>query len=565
MSQKDKYLDAVINYLKSIHFHYLDTWVKECVDHCISTNPSISLKELQNIVKEQWLLSNLRETKVPCLPPNLVSQHKITLSGVYAVQVESMLDASKSYYSQLQKLVKCDIENVCFTEEAKEKNEQASRCLIFDITDGTQQLKAMEYEPILKIKTNDPQLLPGFKMVIIGPVQCRKGMILLKDENVRVYGGEVDTLSNTHNLKSILIGKLNLNEEDFASNQIFNNKENEIIEVAEKCYPTSQVESYDNSTDLLLSLNDDLLLSLPIEENLMENDYLKAPETNRLELNKKENDVNPPNNSSNHYINEDNSINNVFLTAKKHCLSLEDVSTPSSKKMYYNPPSENITNYFNKIPSQLSEKRPCEIKEVLVNKGQKAVSNVEVCAAQKTTSNLVQPMFPDLSEKNQPHKISFEGRKCLPLCASQIEFTSCYPFVYLKDILLNEIKVSQVFTVKAIVLTLKNKISIKNSKYKLIATISDGSQCIDSEFDSDVLENLLEYSPCEMEAMMKAKEVNSAINSRINEAFKTVQQKFISLNCLMNIKFFPNGEMPVILSLEDVTLRHLKGLQARTL
>lgn len=78
---------------------------------------------------------------------------------------------------------------------------------MLELTDGTQTIQAMEYVPIQSLHLD---LIPGTKILIKGPVECRRGMILLRPSNVELLGGEVSDLVNTYapeNVLARLIGK----------------------------------------------------------------------------------------------------------------------------------------------------------------------------------------------------------------------------------------------------------------------------------------------------------------------------------------------------------------------
>lgn len=47
-------------------------------------------------------------------------------------------------------------------------------------------------------------LLPGYKIMIIGPVTCRRGIILLEDGKYREVGGEVESLLKLNALENVL-------------------------------------------------------------------------------------------------------------------------------------------------------------------------------------------------------------------------------------------------------------------------------------------------------------------------------------------------------------------------
>lgn len=46
-------------------------------------------------------------------------------------------------------------------------------------------------------------LLPGYKIMIIGPVKCRKGVLLLEEGKLKGIGGEVDSLLIPNALENV--------------------------------------------------------------------------------------------------------------------------------------------------------------------------------------------------------------------------------------------------------------------------------------------------------------------------------------------------------------------------
>ena len=85
-------------------------------------------------------------------------------------------------------------------------SEGGKRVLALKLTDGVVHVKGMELEPILCL---DPlKVLPGCKVVLIHKITCRRGVLLLRPQNVRILGGKVATLipSNTpvHLFASVL-------------------------------------------------------------------------------------------------------------------------------------------------------------------------------------------------------------------------------------------------------------------------------------------------------------------------------------------------------------------------
>lgn len=57
---------------------------------------------------------------------------------------------------------------------------------------------------ILQVSLLQSTLLPGYKVMIIGPVDCRRGIILLEDGKYREIGGEVEAMLQPNALENVL-------------------------------------------------------------------------------------------------------------------------------------------------------------------------------------------------------------------------------------------------------------------------------------------------------------------------------------------------------------------------
>lgn len=57
---------------------------------------------------------------------------------------------------------------------------------------------------ILQIFLLQGALLPGYKVMIVGPINCRRGVILLEDGKYKEIGGEVESLLKPNALENIL-------------------------------------------------------------------------------------------------------------------------------------------------------------------------------------------------------------------------------------------------------------------------------------------------------------------------------------------------------------------------
>lgn len=86
---------------------------------------------------------------------------------------------------------------------------KGKRMLLLHLTDGTQSVQATEYAliPLLNL-----DILPGSKILIKGPVECRKGVFLLRPNNMQLLGGEVEELVSVNAPENILARRLGLPE-----------------------------------------------------------------------------------------------------------------------------------------------------------------------------------------------------------------------------------------------------------------------------------------------------------------------------------------------------------------
>lgn len=175
-------------------------WLQACIEWIIEENgQSISKNQTRtnNLVLEQWMLSNLSEIGASCLPQDVVTAPKYILKGYYTVQINSILNVTSSFYSQLQKVQGTENENesVSATQYKKpDVDNKSNRMLMMELTDGTVNVKGMEYSQISALNVN---LKLGTKLLVHGEVLCRLGVMFLTDSNVQVIGGEVDSFTSS--------------------------------------------------------------------------------------------------------------------------------------------------------------------------------------------------------------------------------------------------------------------------------------------------------------------------------------------------------------------------------
>lgn len=236
--------NRVIRQLENSHIKISseNEWFKQCVDFFMSDNPNCDAKDLSSMVIEQLSLSDFQEIALFSLPANLNNCDKKMLNGKYCLQVNTILDVGQSCYSQYNIIAKRDTSNTEIGDNKPAPWEPKShRMLKMMCSDGKQDIVAMEYEPLHCLK--EP-FIPGFKIVVIGPVEYRKGVLLLKSSNVHFIGGEVEHLLIKNAPLNVLCRALN--KPELENPYVFSNieVENAVMEAQEPHdIPLRQIEN----------------------------------------------------------------------------------------------------------------------------------------------------------------------------------------------------------------------------------------------------------------------------------------------------------------------------------
>lgn len=206
-----------------------DFWLESCVKWWREQNAAnhYSLEQLRNVVYEQWLLLDLREVELPSLPPNLKDHKKLIFNGNYCLQVMCVVDISKPKHWQLSKIRNA---NALTNALNNDKDLTSSkRMLQLTVTDGVQEVDAIEYELVPSLNLN---LTPGIKIRLTGPITVRRGKIMLEARNVKVLGGEVEEILVSNAVENILARAVGFPENPNPSSvnvETVNSHVNEII------------------------------------------------------------------------------------------------------------------------------------------------------------------------------------------------------------------------------------------------------------------------------------------------------------------------------------------------
>ncbi|CAH2092598.1 unnamed protein product [Euphydryas editha] len=199
----DTILNNVRNYMSQNYIFVDEDWLSGCVSHYIDER--YNENEIKKMTKEQWLLNNLADVSKGCLPPNLKSLNKTVLPHQYVLQINVAEDIGTPAYQQYLKLQKVNTDNLEATTNFDEKV-SSHRMLKLHMTDGVQIVTGIEYEPMRNLSLD---VTPGSKVLVKGPVECRRGTLLLRENCIELLGGEVAELITEFSQASILSHKLN--------------------------------------------------------------------------------------------------------------------------------------------------------------------------------------------------------------------------------------------------------------------------------------------------------------------------------------------------------------------
>ncbi|XP_041354054.1 recQ-mediated genome instability protein 1-like [Gigantopelta aegis] len=198
-------LDSVHAWLEKSWIKVPHDWIEACLEWIQEQNQGLPLRtdKLNTMVYEQWLMTDLRELSTSCLPLDVATATKLQLSGNYALQVNSCVDVGIPYYGQLQKERGTENANSMVSGEHTTQpawQPKPSRMLMLKLTDGMLDVLGMEYQHIPQLKN----VVPGTKILLQGRVLCRRGVLMLKSDNVQVLGGEVDSLVENNTAENLL-------------------------------------------------------------------------------------------------------------------------------------------------------------------------------------------------------------------------------------------------------------------------------------------------------------------------------------------------------------------------
>lgn len=601
------------NALKSRGCNACRDWLTECINFFRSEHRQYTLQQMEKFVFDQWILTDLRDTvESASFPPNLAGHLKITLQGKMVCQIESVIDIGHSSYSQIQKLRHEDVGNLQIDDVGKEFQQawepKSNRMLQLSLSDGKQTVKAIEYRPIPFLKA---ELYPGTKILIQGPVLCRRGIIMLEERHVTELGGEIDALIITNAYENVLARRLNLPEnpdpykmaavpnqqpavqQDQPRQQPPNQTQSTIQNPAPQnaiqqpyfAQPEPRLQSKSNvmgdrkfaqpplpwsssSKQTCKPCNGSSVQTQALEFCGSDEDFLNIP-LNEVEFSQETDHRRPSactEESEGKPVTVDadydmmGSDEEALLLEAEANLGLSESSTRNSDRLLRAPTIEKASGVHRYDMETISSKRSASsalpeenLKKPLFAKRRKETSSQEVSST--TDLNfLVADDFLDFEEASEDVSCLSDT---LPVNLPH------HPFVYLAQVIQAKSPEPKVYRVKAAVITVTEKLSISGDEWKLSAKISDGSSDVAVKFSSEVLEVLIGMSAKTMTELKKQMVHQPEKKEVVRKKLESAQRRLINLNCLLDIQVCDNEELPVVVGLDGISLETVEALKSR--
>ncbi|KAL7884230.1 hypothetical protein AOLI_G00070000 [Acnodon oligacanthus] len=573
------------------------TWLDACVEWVLeeAAGAAVPQDRLNQQVLEQWLLTDLHDLAHPILPAGVSEAEKMELNGCFCLQVDSLLDVSQPAYSQLQRVrgADCTNEQVTAVTQATQKPWEAkpTRMLMLQLTDGVQTLEGMEYQPIPAL---NPNLPPGTKLQVVGKVVVRLGVLLLKSENVRVLGGEVEQLVERHSQARVLCRTLGLPEEDQMQGAEPNDQEllASVEAVGEPQIGGASVDSgyisnggclilqasvetqqsYSHQVDPSLqvtvpsnshNLDDSPADDIPDNFDYVPEDFDDIPE-NFDDV--PENFGDAPENSDRAPEDFDDipmeELDSIMTPTETEVFSKNEAMESGGIEQQAVPSSDSgrLASHVNQ-PTTGGRSRLSFASETSVNErnshhrgytDQMAVIGDldDSFSSPEAKMARYDPLYSSTQMKAQvsAHKHSDKANADMSvldyLCVLQ---AGVWPP-----------STVQVVRLQAFIVTLLGNLRTSGGEWKLGATISDGTAYLDVDLCDTLLTNLIGFSATESRTLRK----DPAMHGVVNAGIQSCQRELVDMCCVMNVRLEPSGKS-VLLRTDPLTDRECCELQRR--
>ncbi|CAH6796472.1 recQ-mediated genome instability protein 1 [Phodopus roborovskii] len=601
--------------LATWHVKVPRAWLEACVNWIQEENGDANLSQAQvnKQVLEQWLLTDLRDLGHPLLPDSILEIPKGELNGFYALQMNSLVDVSQPAYFQIQKLRGKNTTNDLVSAETqvtpKPWEARPSRMLMLQLTDGVTQIQGMEYQSIPALHGGLP---PGTKILVHGRISFRLGVLLLKPENVKVLGGEVDGLSEEYAQEKVLgrlIGELDptvsvvpnnsdhglprvsggldpalgpSDEELLAS--LYESEEpeaNDDASVEGRCFgtggsltatptgqsnfePGSNISSrekekqnqsvhFTNEEFDDFSLEEALLLEETVQKEQMETQALQ-PSTLKKNTDKyAEIFSDKPKTQNNSALIHKQGNSNCNETKLSEQIIHEDklFGCPSARDLHKRLLAHDFTNDSRTLGVDITTKQNIDSSDEHCLSSKMLKRKQGTCLSKKSSESSDENSYPLQACSSK----SFEN---IPDLSVDMDLNSP-PFIYLAVLMARKPKEVTTVKVKAFIVTLTGNLSSSGGCWCVTAKVSDGTAYLDVDFIDEILTSMIGFSVPEMKQLKK----DPLKYQNFLKGLQKCQRDLIDLCCLMTISFNPSSCRAMVLELQDVGVEHLESLKKR--
>ncbi|NXO16834.1 RMI1 protein, partial [Oriolus oriolus] len=600
------------------------TWLEACINWIQEENSGSNLSQAQinKQVFEQWLLTDLRDLEYPILPNCILDTPKGELSGFYSIQIDSLVDVSQPAYSQLQKLRgKSTVnEEVTASTQAFQKPWEAkpTRMLMLQLTDGIHQIQGMEYQPVPVLCSDLP---PGTKITVQGNIAYRLGVLLLKPENVKLLGGEVDALLEDYCQERVLARLIGETENPNAvgqtgHQQIFSRP---VDELEQTLGPSDEelLASLDENNEFTLNNRTSLESGYCSRTNNFStaSGSLTAHNGNVLQqksgspLPHSDEQVSPPIEYADGFLN-DFPLEDDFLLEEEMQREMEEVppvvmnrnmglitgrlphtSRSSCNSSLSGTGEEDNVNERDKPREAISKEK--NVRRTILDEDGNSMNNFlqhkglhqtcsssdfslgnppeegqnftdldeSRCKQQHTSDSRVLHGDPVFSLKMDPEGDQQKRDSQIFPCKTveaHLDLNSP-PFTYISLLLAKKPETVTILKVKCFIVTLTGNLTKNNGSWGIKAKISDGSAYLEVDFADDILTSLIGFSVPEMNRLKK----DPALHLKLKDGLEKCQKQLIDLCCLMTIEFNPFQSKATVLILQDADATHLEQLKKR--
>ncbi|XP_028146323.1 recQ-mediated genome instability protein 1 [Diabrotica virgifera virgifera] len=504
----------VESFFKASQVHLSREWLESCIQWCKEENlpPNYTLKDLQMNVFEQWLLLDLRDVEIPCLPPDLASKLKYILQGKYSLQLMQVVDISKPKYFQLQRIRNGIPKNL------EQESENSKRVLQLTLTDGVQEVIAVEYKPVECLNLN---LSPGIKIRLMGPIEVRRGRLMLEDRHVKIIGGEVDTLLVSNAAENILAKSLN-------------QPLNEHPQIIKESILTADTNIF-NETDFTSTTQNRTTQNNVINNTVLQNQRINNQFDSNRNLNTHLSSTPKPNTAPPQFQNVDDFDDDFQIDTEIEMLmeaerDFEDVSiTEKSKSKTPDLFEDDLDFDTIDIPSTL---KPSTSKNVVSNLSHsKSIINISDIIDEKTIS---------VSTTQQFDKIGTPTASATaPVVWSVEKLVKTIPNVS-----------NGKFKIRAKFKKITEKMTVVEDNFHLVAEVEDEGAAVALKFHSDVVSDLI---GCSVQEFMGLREEwlrsNVEAKNKVLGALDSLKNRLTDLDNVLEVVVNVKEKFPVLVKI----------------